>query len=63
MSTQVFKKDDAGIRELLQSEVCLAEMEKSAGSIPEIKDTRSFIGYDRAKVFVLTTEEVAAQYR
>lgn len=47
---QVFEKDDAGIRALLQSEGCLQVMEKFASEIGD--DARPFIGFDRAKVFV-----------
>lgn len=58
-----FVKDDAGIRKLLKSQECLEVMEKESAKIEEVNDTTSFIGFDRAKVFVETTEEVAARYR
>jgi len=50
MADYVFKKNDAGIRKLLQSDECLKVMEKNAQGRGD--DMRSFIGFDRAKVFV-----------
>lgn len=50
MAEYVFKKDSAGIRKLLQSDGCLAVMQKFAQGRGD--DARPFIGYDRAKVFV-----------
>ena len=49
---QVFKKDSAGIRKLLQSQECLSVMEKYAGSVADGEEIRPFIGFDRAKCFV-----------
>lgn len=52
-NSQVFKKNDAGIRKLLQSEECLAVMEDFArGRAEKESDMDPFIGFDRAKVFV-----------
>ena len=52
MGGQVFKKDEAGIRKLLQSDECLQVMEKFASQIAKGAEARPFIGYDRAMVFV-----------
>ena len=52
---QVFKKDSAGIRKLLQSDECLAVMEKYAAQIADGEEIRPFIGFDRAKCFVKRT--------
>jgi hypothetical protein len=52
MADYVFKKDDAGIRRLLQSQECLACMEKFAQSQADGGELKPFIGFDRAKVFV-----------
>lgn len=52
MAGQVFKKNSAGIRELLQSDGCLQVMEKYASDIANGGETRPFVGFDRAKVFV-----------
>ena len=52
MAGQVFKRNDDGIRELLQSEGCLKVMESYAAQIPDGEETRPFVGFDRAKVFV-----------
>lgn len=49
---QVFEKDDAGIRQLLQSPECLSVMEKYANEQANGEDVRPFIGFDRAKCFV-----------
>lgn len=49
---QVFKKDSAGIRKLLQSHECLKVMEKYAADVAAGDDVRPFIGFDRAKCFV-----------
>ena len=50
MADYVFKRDDKGIRKLLQSDGCLKVMEKFAQGRGD--DPRPFIGFDRAKVFV-----------
>ena len=50
MADYVFRKNDAGIKKLLQSNECLKTMEKFAQGRGD--DRRPFIGYDRAKVFV-----------
>lgn len=52
MAGQVFKKDSAGIRKLLQSDGCLQVMEKFASNVAKGEEIRPFIGFDRAKVFV-----------
>lgn len=52
MADYVFKKNDAGIRKLLQSEECLACMEKFAQGQADGGELKPFIGFDRAKVFV-----------
>jgi hypothetical protein len=52
MAKYVFKKDSAGIRKLLQSEGCLKCMEKFAQGQANGGETKPFIGFDRAKVFV-----------
>lgn len=52
MADYVFKKNDAGIRKLLQSDGCLQVMEKFAANVADGEETRPFIGFDRAKVFV-----------
>lgn len=52
MAGQVFKKNSAGIRELLQSDGCLQVMEKFASQVANGEEVRPFIGFDRAKVFV-----------
>ena len=52
MAGQVFKKDSAGVRQLLQSDGCLQVMESFASKVANGEETRPFIGYDRAKVFV-----------
>lgn len=52
MAEQGFKKDDAGIRELLKSEECLNVMESFAKEISNDGEIKPFIGFDRAKVFV-----------
>ena len=52
MANYVFKKNDAGIRKLLQSEECLACMEKFAQGQADGGEIKPFIGFDRAKVFV-----------
>ena len=50
--SQVFKKDSAGIRKLLQSDECLKVMEKHATMYAKGAEIRPFVGFDRAKVFV-----------
>lgn len=57
MGGQVFKKDNAGIKSLLQSSECLKVMEKYAGNISSSGNVRPFIGYDRAKCFVWQKEK------
>lgn len=57
MDGQVFKKDEQGIRSLLQSEECLKVMENYASGIAEGEEVRSFIGFDRAKCFVKRKEK------
>ena len=52
MADYVFKKNDAGIRKLLQSDGCLQVMEKFAANVADGEETRHCIGFDRAKVFV-----------
>ena len=52
MADYVFVKNDAGIRELLKSEECLALMEKYARERAADDYIRPFIGFDRAQVFV-----------
>lgn len=53
MADYVFKKDDAGIRRLLQSEDCLHVIERYARDKAQSEsDLDPFIGFDRAKVFV-----------
>lgn len=52
MADYVFKKDNAGIRKLLQSDGCLKVMEKYAKDIAAGEEMRPFIGFDRAKVFI-----------
>lgn len=49
---QVFKKNDAGIRKLLQSDECLQVMEKYASDYANGGEIKPFIGFDRAKCFV-----------
>ena len=50
--SQVFKKNDAGIRKLLQSDECMKVMEKYAAMYAKGADIRPFVGFDRAKCFV-----------
>ena len=52
MAGQVFKKNSAGIRTLLQSDGCLQVMESFASKEANGGETRPFVGFDRAKVFV-----------
>lgn len=52
MADYVFKKDDAGIRKLLQSEECLKVMESYARDMSTDGEITPFIGFDRAKCFV-----------
>ena len=52
MDGQVFKKDEAGIRRMLQSSECLEVMEQYAEHISNGEEIIPFIGYDRAKCFV-----------
>ena len=57
MGGQVFKKDNAGIRQLLQSSECLQVMEKHAKNMANGEEIKPFIGYDRAKCFVKQKRE------
>lgn len=52
MAEYVYKKNDAGIRKLLQSDGCLKVMENYARKRSESGKIRPFIGFDRAKVFI-----------
>ena len=52
MGGQVFKKDNAGIRGLLQSLECLQVMEKYAKNVSDGEEIIPFVGFDRAKCFV-----------
>ena len=52
MAGQVFKKNSAGIKALLQSDGCLEVMESFASKVSNGGETRPFVGFDRAKVFV-----------
>ena len=52
MADYVFKKNDAGIRELLQSQECLKVMESYAKDMANGEEVTPFIGFDRAKCFV-----------
>lgn len=52
MADYVFKKDDAGIRRLLQSNECLQVMESYARDYAPDGEITPFIGFDRAKCFV-----------
>ena len=52
MADYVFKKNDAGIRKLLQSDGCLQVMEKHASDYANGGEIRPFVGFDRAKCFV-----------
>lgn len=52
MADYVFKRNDAGIRKLLQSDECLKTMEKFASGVADGGEIRPFIGFDRAKCFV-----------
>lgn len=49
---QVFKKNSAGIRQLLQSDSCLKVMEDYASDMADGGEVRPFIGFDRAKCFI-----------
>ena len=63
MSKYVFVKNEAGIQKLLKSKEMLNAMEGFVPKIGNVEDTRPFIGYDRAKVFVKTDKETAAKYQ
>ena len=52
MANYVFKKNDAGIRKLLQSDECLQVMEQFASKVANGEEIKPFIGFDRAKCFV-----------
>ena len=52
MANQGFKKDDAGIRQLLKSNECLEVMKSHAQKVSKGGEMKPFIGFDRAKVFV-----------
>ena len=53
MGGRVFEKDEAGIRAMLQSAQCLQVMERYANDIAEGQEVKPFIGYDRAKCFII----------
>lgn len=53
---QVFKKNDAGIRNLLKSAECLKLMERYASDRAKGEYIRPFIGFDRAKCFIYEEE-------
>ena len=63
MSKKGFVPDDAGIQKLLKSKEMLNAMEGYVPKIENVKGTRPFIGFDRAKVFVKTDKETATKYR
>lgn len=52
MADYVFKKSDAGIRNLLKSDECLQVMIQEAEKIAGGDEMKPFIGFDRAKVFI-----------
>lgn len=52
MGGQVFKKDAAGIRELLKSPGCLQVVSKYATKYKNGEEVIPFTGFDRAKCFV-----------
>lgn len=52
MASMVFKKNEAGIRRLLQSTECLQVMQKYAKSV-QGDEVIPFVGFDRAKCFVM----------
>ncbi len=52
MANQGFKKDNAGIRQLLKSDECLSVMKHYAKNVSSNGKMKPFIGFDRAKVFV-----------
>lgn len=52
MAGQVYKKDSAGIRRLLQSAECMACMQSFAKNYEGKLTLRPFIGYDRAICFL-----------
>lgn len=52
MANYVFKRDNAGVRNLLQSQECMKTIESFASKYANGEKVRSFIGYDRAKCFV-----------
>ena len=51
MANQVFKKDEAGIRKLLQSTECMQVIQGYAKNV-QGDEVIPFIGFDRAKCFV-----------
>lgn len=55
-SGYVFKKNDAGIRKLLQSKDCLSVMEGYASKMADDGEIKPFIGFDRAKCFIYKKE-------
>lgn len=52
MGKYAFKKNDAGIRNLLKSQECLTVMESEARKIADGGEMTPFVGFDRAKVFI-----------
>ena len=52
MGSYVFKKNNSGIRKVLQSNECLGVMEKYARTRSSNGEIKPFIGFDRAKVFI-----------
>lgn len=52
MADYVFKRNDAGVRKFLQSDACLKLMEQYGNKHSNGGEVRSFVGYDRAKVFI-----------
>ena len=63
MSKNVFVKDEVGIRKFLQSKEMLNAMEGYVSKIDNVEGEHSFIGFDRAKIFVKTDEETAKKYQ
>ena len=53
MGGRVFEKDDAGIRKMLQASECLQVMEQYANNLAGGAEVKPFIGYDRAKCFII----------
>lgn len=53
MGGRVFEKNDAGIRQMLQAPECLQVMERYARDMAGDREIKPFIGYDRAKCFIV----------